>query len=243
MMKTASRLCFALLLAATLAPAAAAASSNTGLVTQVTAGVTYRLPVDGASAAAVRAFMKARSGDVYSLPANSTLRIVYFDSGRQEVWTGPAEFVIGTDESVVRSGGSPAVTMLPAAGTRGIRRVPSLLKRSGVGRLGAVRVRGADDEGIQWRMSNELSEREVKAFADARAQYVSLQKLLGPGDPTPDFYLIGVVGRLRLRAELEEAVSGALLRFPKEETLTRIQTWLKPPAKPASKDRPSATTR
>ena len=53
----------------------------------------------GGSTAKAKAFMKVREGDHFTVPAGAQLRIVYFQGGRQETYTGPATLIAGAQAS------------------------------------------------------------------------------------------------------------------------------------------------
>src|SRR5262245_21002746 len=89
-------------LAAILAWAAAAfAADDVGLVNPLSGDVSY---TSGGSSAKAKAFMKVREGDKFTVHAGSQFRIVYFQGGRQELYTGPATLVAGAQASQQQSG-------------------------------------------------------------------------------------------------------------------------------------------
>ncbi len=203
------------------------------LVTQVTGPVTYTVPAAPAKKP-VQAFMKARTGDAFELPAKASLRLVYYRTGRQEIWTGPASFRVGKGESVAIGSARPAVSQLPKAGAKGLRRVPSLLKRAGITRMGASRVRSGGDD-IVWQALKELTPQARVEYEAALVLYAEMDKQRRPGDPTPELALIGVLGKLKLRAELVVRVAAARKRFPKNDTFAMLDAWLHPPKAPPAK--------
>src|SRR5690349_21233172 len=89
-------------LAAILAWAgAASAADDVGLVNQLNGDVSYS---SGGSSAKAKSFMKVREGDKFIVHAGSQLRIVYFQGGRQELYSGPATLVAGAQASQQQTG-------------------------------------------------------------------------------------------------------------------------------------------
>ena len=212
-----------LVIALALTSVSASASAQV-LVTQVSGAVNYQVGVQGAKAAAARAFMKARPGDVFSLENESTIRLVYTGSGRSESWAGPTTFVIGETESKVTGKRAPQVSQLPTAATNALRRVPSLLKRSGVTRIGAGRMRGAGGK-ERWISVADLTPESHAELRKAWKIHTEMSKTLQPRDPTADLCLAAVMGRLRVQGELTKFLAQALKRHPGEPSLTALNVW------------------
>ena len=71
-------------------------ATEVALVTSVQGKVTRLAEV---TPVPVEAFVKLKAGDRLKLEANSRLQVVYFESGRQETWSGP-----GSLETSLREG-------------------------------------------------------------------------------------------------------------------------------------------
>ena len=74
--------------------------------------------------------------------AGGTLRIVYFNGGRQETFSGPASLTAGAQQSTVQTGAQPQVTTLPSGVPQKISQTPELIQIAKLGRSGGVAVRG-----------------------------------------------------------------------------------------------------
>ena len=210
-----------------------AAQKNSALVTQVKGAVSFTMPVPEAEAIPVRAFQRARVDDTYTLSENASIRLVYTSTGRQELWSGPASFRIGTTESSRLQGVNPQIKQLPAVGAKAIRTVPKLLKRAGRARIGAVRLRSAGTKApAPWRDVDGLSEPELREFRDSMAGYKEWRKNAESNDPTPDLVLISQLSRMRLRAELLAAIVDAKRRFPGDSSFSVLLRWLEKEGQP-----------
>ena len=108
--------------------------------------MTYRNDTSQKEPADARAYMKLRSGDLLTVPDKGTFEVVYFANGRKEAWKGPASIRIGTAESApdgAKKAGKPEISNVPAGAVEGVKRIPPLLRKAGVGRSGATQVRGS----------------------------------------------------------------------------------------------------
>jgi len=161
-----------LLLALALSFQAAHAQDDVGLVNQVSGKVTYQ-------SGAAKAYMKVREGDRFDLPAGAQLRLVYFASGRQESWQGPASLRAGKRESAPLAGKPAAVTILPASVPQRLARIPQLAQGNSV--FGGVAVRGTKPAAAQVESEESLRE--------ARATYARLRRELPADDLTPELFL------------------------------------------------------
>jgi hypothetical protein len=208
--------------------ALAAGPGNAALITQVSGKATYRM-IAGTPAIGVRPFMKARTGDLFELDAGATVRLVYYRVGHQETWTGPVKFQVGTQKSQVTDGqAAPLVTQLPQAGARALARMPAILKRSGVTRLGAARVRAAQ-VALAWRTEADLTEQEQAELKEARATFVLLSGGRVGEDPTPELVLLSTLTRLRLKEALQAQLPGTRKRFPLHPIFIKLERWVSPP--------------
>ncbi len=90
-------------------PGWAAAQDKVGQVAQVSGRVEY-LPAKATAPANAAAFMKIAPGDGFTLGQGAVLRLVYFDTEREETWTGPGTFVVGPTAGQGRDGFSPRVS-------------------------------------------------------------------------------------------------------------------------------------
>src|SRR5206468_1611707 len=75
--------------------AASALANDVGLINHLAGDVSY---TSGKSTDKAKPFMKVREGDRLNVAPGAQLRVVYFQNGRQESYTGPASFTAGTDD-------------------------------------------------------------------------------------------------------------------------------------------------
>ena len=149
----------ALAAAALAAASPAYAAGDVGLINQLSGEVSYS---SGAQNTRAQAFMKVREGDKFTVPAGAQVRVVYFQGGRQESYSGPATFTAGTQQSSVQSGAQPQVTVLPSGVPQRISQTPELIQIAKLGRSGGVTVRGA----VREQRLTPQQQAEVRAAQD-----------------------------------------------------------------------------
>src|SRR5690606_27273011 len=89
----------------------ALAAGDVALINHLMGDVTY---ASGGGTVKAKPFMKVRENDRFTLANGAQLRLVYFQGGRQESYTGPAVVVAGASQSTVQSGAPAQVSMLPS---------------------------------------------------------------------------------------------------------------------------------
>ena len=202
--------------AAIMVGGAQAQSLDVGLVNMLAGEVSYAS--EGAAAAKAQSFMKVRQGDRFTVPAGGAVRVVYFQGGRQETWTGPASFKAGARQG---EGGTPTeVTVLPASVPQKIAQVPELIQIAKLGRSGGVAVRGAAKAP---RLSAE-QQAEVKAAKDT---YGKLRSQLGADDITPELYLYSVLQDYLLYDDMRPVVDEMSKRQPTSTEVQELAAWVK----------------
>ncbi len=205
---------------------AQALPADVGLVTKLSGEVTYWNESYQKTPARAQVFMKMRKGDRFTVPAGGLVQLVYFLGGRQETWTGPAVLTIGDAESQIetemRPETQPRVIILPAGATQGVRRIPALLRRAGLGRPGATNVRGGV---VGSPPPVALTAEEEAEIAAAKETYQSLRKQTEAYDITPELYLLGVLTDYEQYGEMEKIIQEALRRQPGNEILKQLEEW------------------
>jgi hypothetical protein len=78
-----------------------------------------------ASAPRLEAFARLRQGDVLLLQGAAAVRLIFFDSGREENWRGDGRIEIGAAQGKGSGLPEPKVLLLPAAMVRQIAKTPS----------------------------------------------------------------------------------------------------------------------
>jgi hypothetical protein len=201
---------FLIVLALALAPAAAFAQADIGLVNLVSGEVGFT-PQAGAAGKA-KAFMKVREGDRFEVPAGAQLRVVYFDGARQERWQGPASFRATRLEGAAISGKPAEVATLPASVSQRIARVPELVQNA---KLGGIQVRAAQPRRAQDGVLQE-----------ARSTYEQLRKALPPDDITPELFLYSALNEYQLYEDMRPLVQEMLRKQPGNDEVKSLGTWL-----------------
>ena len=213
-MKTVKQFGLALLLAGA---ASVALASDVGLVNHIAGDVSY---TSGTSTAKAKAYMKVREGDRFSLPAGAQLRVVYFQGGRQESFTGPARLTAGAQQSTVQSGAQPQVTTLPSGVPQKIAQTPELIQIAKLGRSGGVAVRGVNGE----RKLTPQQQAEVK---QAKQTYEQLRKTAAADDITPELYLYSVLQDHLLYTDMQQVVSEMQKRQPANPDVAVMAEYVK----------------
>ncbi|MBI4741907.1 MAG: hypothetical protein HY777_10255 [Betaproteobacteria bacterium] len=165
-------------------------AAEAGLITALSGSV--KLLDDKEASAEIKPFVKVRRGDRLKIgEANESdgrarLQIVYFDSARQETWTGGGTLEIESQSAKVLKGSLRAeVRMLPEILVKQLSRTPS---SGGNVKAGMIRLRAM--------ASLETEESAEKAYADLRQQAVA-------GDRIPELYLLVSYFELRAYDKLE----------------------------------------
>ncbi len=212
MLRIPKRLRFLGLLASLLCAAAALAqtsSPDVGLVTKLTGEATYWNDEDKKPVKA-QAFMKVRQGDHFQLAGEGSLQLLYFASGRQETWKGPARLQAGDGESVAPPGrlAPPEVKMLPASATKKMAAAPFLLSRGGASVSGATMVKSVapDRSGATPMMEKAPPGRsgvtEMQRVSPGRSGSI---QTMAPTCPVPDKRATTVSISEKARGEIKEA--------------------------------------
>jgi len=196
---------------------------DVGLVTKLSGHVTYVNNRYQKSPAKAQAFMKIRLGDRFELQAEALLQLVYFLGGRQETWKGPAVFTADDSQSYPKTQVQPSVRILPAGTIQGVRRIPVLLRRSGVSRPGATLIRGGVEKPLTGIV---LTQQEKAEIAAAKETYRSLRNQTNPGDITPELYLLGILTDYEQYSEMEGVIEEALRRQPNNDLLKGLREWV-----------------
>jgi hypothetical protein len=205
-------------IAALLAAATSAfAAGDVGLINQLNGDVSYS---SGASTARVQAFMKVREGDRFSVPSGAQVRIVYFQGGRQESFSGPASFTAGAQQSTVQSGAQPQVTVLPSGVPQKISQTPELIQIAKLGRSGGVAVRGVGRE-------QRLTPQQQAEVRQARETYQQLRASAAADDITPELYLYSVLQDHLLYGDMKPVVEEMARRQPNNPDVAELVAYVK----------------
>ena len=193
------------------------AASDVGLVNHLTGDVSY---TSGASTAKAQAYMKVREGDKFTVPAGGLVRVVYFQGGRQESFSGPATFTAGTQQSAIQSGAQPQVVVLPAGVPQKISQTPELMQIAKLGRSGGVAVRGTARE-------TRLTPQQQAEVRQARDTYTKLRTDTPADDITPELYLYSVLQDHLLYGDMKTVVAEMSKRQPNNPDVAVLAEYVK----------------
>lgn len=172
-------------------------SPDVGLVTKLTGEATYWND-EGKKPVRVQAFMKVRQGDHFQMAGKGSLQLLYFASGRQETWKGPAQLQAGDAASAALGGkqqAPPEVKMMPASATKKMAAAPFLLSRGGASLSGATQVKGLAHDRPGATPMMEMS-------PPSRSGAI---QTMAPTCPTPDKAATTVPLSEKARGEIKEA--------------------------------------
>lgn len=146
---------------------------------------------------AVETFVKLNDGDRLNLTQGSKLQVVFFESGRQETWSGPGRLDLTQREGKGSGMGAPEIRQQPLVLTRQLARTPSLdaQGRGGVTRLRAIQTPDA---------LNQLE-----------TTYQDLRVKSEPSDLGPEMYLLSGLLDMREFDRVEKLLGSLERDWPK----------------------------
>jgi hypothetical protein len=164
-----------------------AASGDLALVTAVTGSVS-RL-VAGNTPRALEPFARLRQGDVLRLDGKAGVRLIFFDSCRQESWQGEGHIEIGGTQGKGMGLAEPQVSVLPEQMARQIAKTPSPdnQQRAGAGRLRSI----------------EMSDNSP---AKLDSEYSRLRKDAAADDINPEIFLLAGLFEMREFERVEQTL-------------------------------------
>lgn len=164
-----------------------AATGDLALVTAVTGSVS-RLVV-GNAPRALEPFARLRQGDVLRLDGKAGVRLIFFDSRRQESWQGEGQIEIGGTQGKGSGLAEPQVSVLPEQMARQIAKTPSPdnQMRTGAGRLRSI----------------EMSE---NSLAKLDSEYSRLRKDAAADDINPEMFLLAGLFEMREFDRVEQTL-------------------------------------
>lgn len=162
-------------------------------------------------------YMRVREGDRVTVPAGSQVRLVFFESGRQERWVGPGSFRAARGSAQPLAGKPAEVAVLPTSAPMRIARVPELLQNA---KLGGIHVRGTQAK------SGTPAERD-SAVREARTAYEQMRKASPATDITPELFLYSALSEYSLYSDMQPVVQEMLRKQPDSEEAKSLDGWLK----------------
>lgn len=147
--------------------------------------------LDGVTALPLEAFVKLKSGDRLKLEKASRLQLVYFNTGRQETWSGSGNLIMAVKESRAEGLPAPKIKTLPLVMVKQLARTPALDSQ---GRGGVTRLRSIATEDAMAKL--DATYRELKSSADG-------------DDLAPEMYLLSGLYEMR-QLDRVEAILGEI---------------------------------
>ncbi len=167
----------------------------------------------------VEAFVKLKDGDRLDLEKDSRLRVVYFESGRQETWSGPGRLDLTVREGKASGLVSPEVKLLPLVMARQLGRTPSLDSQ---GRGGVTRVRAVQSPDAMTRLEDT---------------YQDLRSRAGPDDLGPETYLLSGLYEMRELDRVERVLGDLQQERPKNSEAALLISLYRKAVKNARENR------
>lgn len=111
----------------------------------------------------VESFVKLKDGDKLTLENGARLQLVYFETGRQETWSGAGRLEIAAREARASGLPAPDVKSLPLVMARQLARTPAL---DGQGRGGVTRLRAVPNPDALARLEDSYHDLKTRAAAN-----------------------------------------------------------------------------
>ncbi len=150
----------------------------------------------GALPVPVETYARLGDGEVLGLEQDSRLRVLYFENGRQETWSGPGRLELTLREGKASGLPSAEIKLLPPAMARQIARMPA---SDGNGRITRTRSVPTPD-------AIAKLEDSYRALLPART---------GPDDLGPEVYLLSGLFELRELDRVEQVLGELKHERPK----------------------------
>lgn len=152
----------------------------------------------------LQAFEKLTKGEAINL-SQAKLRLVYLDSGRQEIWSGSGRISIGDGESQGSHLPPPQVSQLPELLIKQLAKPTTLAAHE---RAGAVRLRA---------MAN------AQAIEAVNHDYRRLREQVEADDLSPELYRLSALAELKAWPELAQALADTEQRYPQRPEIQRLK--------------------
>ncbi|MDO8932787.1 MAG: hypothetical protein Q7U97_10365 [Rhodocyclaceae bacterium] len=197
-----ARACLPVLLISISLLAKAQEPVDVALITSLQGNV-ERVTLQGPKA--LQSFVKLKQGDLLAL-RNARIQIVYFESGRQEVWQGGGRLEILGSEGRPFGLPDPEVKILPSVMVKQIARTPALDSQ---GRAGVMRLRSiASPEAIA-KLDNTYRQMRMEAVR---------------GDLNPELFLLSGLFEMRELARVEQVLKDLQQARPGDTEVSLVVT-------------------
>ncbi|MFI5355183.1 MAG: hypothetical protein ACHQX0_06190 [Desulfobaccales bacterium] len=224
------------------AAVALTAAVDVGLVTGLTGEVSYWNEAEKEQPARAEAFMKVRQGDRFKLSENGVLKVLYFNTGRQETWKGPRLLTAGAGASQAEGGGEPAVEMVSVKVARQMGTAPLPLPRSSLQYAGVIRTMGGDRQPPSGGPAPRSGSRDEakREIAEAHKVYQEWRHRAEAADYAPEMYLLGILAENGQYREMDRLLTKMLGQKSGDPVLKGLQTWVRTQVAPKP-ERPPTT--
>lgn len=152
----------------------------------------------------LQAFEKLTKGEAINL-SEAKLRLVYLDSGRQEIWSGSGRISIGDKESKGSHLPPPQVSQLPELLIKQLAKPTTLAAHE---RAGAVRLRAIAN---------------AQAIEAVNNNYHRLREQVDADDLSPELYRLSAFAELKAWQELTQALAETEQRYPQRPEIQRLK--------------------
>ena len=146
----------------------------------------------------VEAFVKLKHGDRLDLEKGSRLQVLYFDNGRQEIWSGPGRLEMTLNEGKPTGLSAPELKSLPLVMASQIARTPT---PDSQGRGGPTRLRAVASQDAMTRLEDTYQELRGRAGRD---------------DLGPEMYLLSGLYEMRELDRVERVLGDLQQERPKD---------------------------
>ena len=212
------------------AASAQASAPDVGLKTQISGEVTYWNNEEQKKPVPAQAFMKIRQGDNFKLNEAGSLTLLYFASGRQEIWKGPATLVAGATESAAagdqKSPAQPEVKLISTKATKQLAGTPLFLPRSSTGKSGGIQTMGPKCEPAAGTPA-PLSAEARRNIKEAEKVFQELKKSAAVDDVTPELYFLSILNKYKQFPEMAKVVDNMLQKRPGDAALKNLEGWVR----------------
>jgi hypothetical protein len=214
MRSTAARIAFAAAVGAAV-QCESAFAADVGVVNHLAGLVTV---TNGVNSSKAQAYMNIRQGDIFEVPAGVVVKVAYFQGGRQEWFAGPANFTIGSVQSIVRTGANPQVSVLPSGVPQKISQTPDLVH---IAKMSSAATMHASSR------EQRLTPQQQAEVRQARDVYARLRSETPPDDITPELYLYSVLQDNLLYSEMKVLVSDMARRQPGNRDIAVLAEYIR----------------
>jgi hypothetical protein len=215
---------------ATASEAAPVPLPDVALITGLSGETTYWNKADIPKPTQARSFMKVRDGDHFKLASAASLTLLYFASGRQETWKGPATLMACGQESLVLGNKQPmprpVVKIFPTTASRQLGVAPLPLCPANMSKSGVLQTMGSKDEPAA-KIPPPLSDEARKKIKEAEKIYRNLERSAVADDVTPELYFFSVLAEYWQFPEMAKIVDAMVVKRPGDPALKDLRSWVR----------------